>query len=355
MKMSVTRAGYFHRVAEKTPTRLWINNVTPKEARLALEAGAVGCTQNPTYPYKMLTHPVDSERSWAVLDDILAAEKDDGKAQGLFQYTMVKEIAKEFLPLYNSSSARMGFVTIQADPFHEQSDFILEWARLHCTEYPNIMAKIPAIPAGFAAMETLLAEGHPILATEVMSVSQMLDCAELYEEFLKKNGKAPVMYFAHIPGIFDEYIAQTVKRDGINISDEYIKQGGIAIAKRICSIAAERHYRIGLCSGGARALYHFTDLVGAPWSITINWQGAADALIAQDPPLTEPALDPTPFQLTRELCDKVPDFKKAYEEKGLSPAEYETFGPVALFRSNFESGWEKTLALIAQRRKEKGR
>ena len=39
---------YFKRVTDQTPTRFWINNVTAKEADMALEEGAVGCTQNPS-------------------------------------------------------------------------------------------------------------------------------------------------------------------------------------------------------------------------------------------------------------------------------------------------------------------
>jgi len=348
------KKGYFHRVTELSPTRLWINNVTPSEARLALEAGAVGCTQNPSYPYKMLIHPTDSRQAYSVLDGILQDEKDDNQAQCLFQYAMVKEIAKEFLPLYKASFGQLGFVTIQADPFHEQIDFILKWARYHTKEYPNIMVKIPAIPAGFAAIETLLSEGHPILATEVMTVTQFLDCAKIYERFIKKNEKVPVMYFAHIPGIFDDYITSAVKRDGIDIPDDYVWQGGIAVAKKINAILAENRFSIGFCSGGARGLHHFTELVGAPCSITINWEGTADKLIEQDPPVIQRFLGPVPPMVTDTLCDKIPEFRKAYEAKGLEPEEYEAFGPVALFRSNFETSWRKTLGLIAQRRKEKG-
>jgi len=40
-------AGYFHHVQAQTMTRFWINNVTREETRLAIEAGARGCTQNP--------------------------------------------------------------------------------------------------------------------------------------------------------------------------------------------------------------------------------------------------------------------------------------------------------------------
>lgn len=44
---------YFHRVAALTPTKMWINNVTPQEAEWAIAAGAMGCTQNPAYTPKM--------------------------------------------------------------------------------------------------------------------------------------------------------------------------------------------------------------------------------------------------------------------------------------------------------------
>ena len=39
---------YFQRVHEQTATRFWINNVTREQARISIEAGAVGCTQNPS-------------------------------------------------------------------------------------------------------------------------------------------------------------------------------------------------------------------------------------------------------------------------------------------------------------------
>jgi len=117
---------------------------------------------------------------------------------------------------------------------------------------------------------------------------------------------------------------------------------------------AEKRYSIGLCSGGARGLHHFTELVGAPCSITINWAGAADKLIEQNPPVVQRFLGPVPPAVTDTLCEKIPDFRKAFEAKGLKPEEYEAFGPVALFRSNFETSWQKTLELIVQRQEQKG-
>jgi hypothetical protein len=46
---------YFHRVQAQTATSFWINNVTRQEAELAIEGGAVGCTQPPFFPNKMLS------------------------------------------------------------------------------------------------------------------------------------------------------------------------------------------------------------------------------------------------------------------------------------------------------------
>ena len=54
-------SGYFKKVAAQTETRFWINNVTRKEADMALEEGAMGCTQNPSYTYKMLVNPEEGE------------------------------------------------------------------------------------------------------------------------------------------------------------------------------------------------------------------------------------------------------------------------------------------------------
>ena len=47
----------------------------------------------------------------------------------------------------------------------------------------------------------------------------------------------------------------------------------------------------------------------------------------------------TPEAIVEELLDKVPDFKRAYYEDGLSAKEFQDFGPVALFRSMFQDGW----------------
>ena len=94
-------------------------------------------------------------------------------------------------------------------------------------------------------------------------------------------------------------------------------------------------------------------MVGADASVTINWVGTADELLKLDPPVVQRFLQPAPHSVIDELCEKLPDFYKSYFVHAIEPEEYEEFGPVVLFRSMFESSWEKANGLIARRRKEK--
>ncbi|MBR2275445.1 MAG: hypothetical protein IJ873_05205, partial [Lachnospiraceae bacterium] len=139
-------ADYFKRVAKHTATRFWINNVTREEAELALNAGAVGCTQNPSYTWKMLSHETEGEYAKGFLREIIKEEPDDTEALVKLQKTLVGEVAKKFIPLYESSNKKLGYVSIQGDPFHEDADTIVRCARSNREAGPNIMAKIPVTP-----------------------------------------------------------------------------------------------------------------------------------------------------------------------------------------------------------------
>lgn len=112
---------YFQRVQEQTPTRFWINNVTREQARLAIAAGACGCTQNPAYTWKMLSNPEEKDYALEILGDIMAREKDDNEALVQLQYALVEKIAQIFLPIYEATGGKAGYVSIQGNPFREDT------------------------------------------------------------------------------------------------------------------------------------------------------------------------------------------------------------------------------------------
>jgi transaldolase len=341
---------YFKRVMQNTPTCFWINNVTREEAKLAIEAGARNCTQNPSYPWKIIYKSADGEHAKRMLDDIILSEKDDETALHKLQCALITDICRTFEPIFKSSGGKNGWVTVQASPIHEDLDTILTWGRIHHRAAPNMMLKIPATKAGIEALDILLREGCAVLATEVMSVAQVIDVCELYKKASSQMEQAPVMYLAHIAGIFDEHLQATVQKEGINVDPDALWQAGIIVAKKIRRVMDDRDYRVNMLSGGARGLQHFTEMVGARSGVTINWVNTADKLLELDGPAVDRfSAQPSPDAVD-ELLEKIPDFKKAYDRKGLAIEDYEAFGPVTRFRNAFESAWLKCLDYIAKRR-----
>jgi len=340
---------YFHRVKEQTPTKFWINNVTRNEARLAIDAGAVGCTQNPAYLWKLINSP---EKAYAIelLDSILKNEKDDNETLLKLQREVVAKIAEIFMPLYLESNGKQGFVSIQGDPFKEDLNSIIRSAHFNCEAGLNIMAKIPVTKEGLEAIEVLAAEKIPINATEVMAVKQALDVCEIYQKTVKKIKDPAPIYFSHITGIYDEYLKKNVEENSIVVSSDSLWQAGISIAKKIYWIVKEKGYPVGFIGGGARGLHHFTEMVGADCCVTINWKGTADLLIEQDPPVIQRFFQPTPDSVIDELLEKVEDYRKGYLINAIKPDEYEDFGPVVHFRRMFEEAWSNTLDFTKKRR-----
>lgn len=339
---------YFKRVRKQTATRFWINNVTHAQADLALTAGASGCTQNPAYTWKILNGSEDKSLADRLLSEIIKTERDDTKALVQLQRELVAGIAEHFMPLYKVSHGKEGFVSIQGDPLHEDVNTIIDCARFNCEKAPNIMAKIPVTEEGLKAIAILAKERIPINATECMAVNQVVRLCDTYVEATKDMENPAPIYFSLITGIYDQYLNTYVKERQIGISQDTLWQAGMTIAKKVHQLVAERRYPVGFIGGGARGLHHFTEMVGANASITINWTGTADKLIEQNPPVISRFNQPTPVSVDDELLEKIDEHRRAYFINGLSPEEYEEFGPVVLFRSNFVDAWNKALAYIAE-------
>ena len=343
--------GYFHRVAQTAKTRLWINNPTMSEVDKAIEAGAVSCTTNPTHTVKMLKTPSESEYVFKIIDHVIKEVKDDAEAAVLVQRGMVKLLMDQFLPLYEKNPGKEGFVSIQGDPnADEVADNIIQDALLNMKLGKNAIAKIPVTEAGLTAIEYLIGENVPIVATEIMGIAQAISACELYREVSGKTGKTPPLYITHISGIFDDYIKNAVKLAGTEISSDILWQAGIAVARKQYKLMKERNYPGIMLGGGARGLHHFTELVGGEMDITINWVGAADKLIELNPPVIYRMNTPVPQYVISELMEKLPDFKKAYMEDGLKVQEFKDYGPVVLFRSAFLKGWGNLMEAIKERR-----
>ncbi len=342
---------YFLRVVSQTPTEFWINNPTRRHAELAIKNGARGCTNNPSYSHKMIENPEEAPYALAILEQVLCEAADDNEAAEMLQRRLVKPIADRFMPMFEKSGGIDGFVSIQGDPIHEDDpDVVIRDAVANRQLSPNICCKVPTTTSGLTAMECLIEEDTPINATEIFGVSQMIAICEKYNSISHRTGKKPMFYMSHIAGIFDDYFRNYVAENQVDISPDVLWQAGLAVARKVYALMEERGYPAKFIGGGARGLHHFTEMVGGTCIITINWEGTADRLIEQDPPVVYRLFNPVPEKVTDELMEKLPDFRRAYSEDGLSVEEFEHFGPVQLFRSSFINSWQRVLSFIQQHR-----
>ncbi len=338
-------SGYFHRVTEETPTRLWLNNPTAEDMEQAIAAGAINVTTNPAYCWKLIQREPDYIR--AVIDSAVRETRDDDVAADLVYQRCASRVMTRFVPLHEESKSSHGYVTIQADPREDtDTDAIVNAALRHQRLGKNYMAKIPVIRAGALAIEALVTRDVPICATEVFSISQAIYICDLYERVAKKCGKHPPLYVTHITGIFDEYLQRIMVRDNVDIGPEALWHAGCIVARKEYRILRERGYEATLLGGGARGTHHFTELVGGDVHITINWSMAQE-LIESDEPVVSRINYEMPRDVIRELSSKLPDFRKAFDEDGLSLEEFEDFGPVQLFRNNFLEGYYRLLGFFS--------
>ena len=340
---------YIRRVLNETPTRLWINNPTGEEIGRALAAGAIAGTTNPSYCSKLL------QREPGYIGPIIASSAreiaDTDAAADLVYQRVTQRFMRAFLPLYQKSSGREGFVTMQDNPNQDEDpQAIVAAAHRHRQVGASYMAKIPVIEAGLEAMARLIPENIPICATECFSLSQAIAMCDLYESVGNKCGTYPPFFITHITGIFDEEIKSFVAREAVAIEPELAAQAGCIVARRIYKLIKKRGYRATLLGGGARGPEHFTEFVGGDLHITLNWDTIQE-LIAAAPPLVSRIDTEPPAEVIAELCRKLPDFSRAYHEDGLAPAEFKGFAPLQRFRNSFLKGWDDLRQALENSRK----
>ncbi len=348
------RNNYFDRVRALTPTKFWVNNVTREEARLGIEAGTSGCTQNPSYTWKMLSHPTEGAYARQLLSEALRESTDDNEVECILQRKLIKGISDIFMPLWKESHGKYGYVSIQGDPIHEDNpQVILDEARKNRVMNPNVMIKIPATKAGLQAMEILIEENTPINATEVMTVQQTIEICEMYMKISKKTGKKPVVYYSLITGIYNEWLRKDVAAKKVDINPDVLYQAGMVIAKKVYNLVHDRGYELGFIGGGVRTPDDFYQMVGGDVNITMNWLGAGSCqqLIEADGRVESRLFNPPQEQVIDELNAKLPQFREAYWENGLTTEDFEKNGAVEYFRDMFVDSWNKSLVVIAEERK----
>lgn len=315
-----------------TPTDYWNDSCSIEELTYGIEHGAVGATTNPQIVVMVLKK---EGHLWHERIRQIIAEHPTW-SENEITWRLVEEMAvrgaKLLQPAYERYQGKKGRLSIQTNPQnYRNADAIAQQAVYFNTLAPNMQVKAPVTAAGVKAIEEATYHGVSINATVSFTVPQMIAVGEAIDRGLARR-EAEGLDTAHMApvctmmiGRLDDWMKVVVKRDGIDIDPTYLDWAGIAAFKKAYAIYRERGYRTRPLAAAYRHLGHWSELIGGDIVLTIPYEWALK-INACDIPVVERMGNPVDPQIVETLYAKIPDFRRAYDEDGMAPAEFDGYG-----------------------------
>lgn len=320
------------RMTRTTSTVLWNDSADPSELSRSIGFGAVGATCNPVIALTALKADLPA---WRSRIGALAQERPTATESEL-GWACVEELsiaaAAQLHHLFVEHGGRNGRLSIQTDPrFWRDSDALVTQARYFDTLAPNVIVKIPATAAGIPAIEEATYHGVSINATVSFTVPQTIAVAEAIERGLRRreaeghdvSSMGPVCTI--MVGRLDDWMKVAADRRGVTLDPGYYEWAGVAAFKQAYRLYTERGYRTRLLSAAFRNHMHWSELVGGDVVISppFGWQEKLNASGIE--PL--PRIDvPVAEHVVAALYERLPEFRAAYDEDGLTVAEFDGYG-----------------------------
>jgi transaldolase len=320
-------------MTHSTPTSLWSDSAALAELSYTIEHGGVGATCNPVIVLEVIKKEADL---WNPRISALAAEMPHATEQEI-GWRLVEEIAVKraqlLRPVFDQHRGRNGRLSIQTDPnFYRDPDALLKQAlRFHALA-PNIIVKIPVTQAGVAAIEEATYHGISVNATVCFTLPQSIAVAEAVERGLKRREKerkdisAIGSVCTIMCGRLDDWLKVVAEKRDIILDPGYLEWAGVAVFKKTYGLYRDRKYRLRLLSAAFRNHMQWSEFIGGDVVISppYKWQVRFNSSDVSVIPRIDKPVRP---EIVEELLKKFPDFKRAYNEDGLTVSEFDTFGP----------------------------
>lgn len=313
-------------------TALWNDSADPDQLSRSIGFGAVGATCNPVIALAAIKADLPT---WQARLRELAAERPIAGESEL-GWLAVEELsvaaAELLLPSFERTGGRNGRLSVQTDPrLHRDPAALVEQA-VHFSEMaPNIIVKIPATAVGLVAIEEATYRGVSINATVSFTVPQAVAVAEAIERAMDRRAKdgLPEHEFGSVAtimgGRLDDWLKASAAKAGTLVPPGYLDWAGVAALKRAHHVFVERGYRIRVLSAAFRNHLQLSELVGGDLVISppFAWQQKINANDLALPARIDEPVDP---EIIDTLARLLPDFSRAYEPDGMTPAEFDDFG-----------------------------
>jgi transaldolase len=322
-----------HEMTETTPTCLWNDSASIQELTYSIEHGAVGATCNPVIVLGVLKKEMDF---WKPRLRNLIAERPTASEEEI-AWQLVREISVKgaalLKPIFDKEGGKNGRLSIQTDPrLFRDSKAILQQAIDFSQLAPNMIVKIPATSAGIPAIEEATYRGISINATVCFTLSQCVAVAEAVERGLQRREREGKEIASMGPvctimvGRLDDWLKVIIERENIATDPGYLEWAGVAVFKKTYKHFRERGYRIRLLSAAFRNHMHWSQFIGGDVVISppYSWQVRFNGSDISIRPRIDDAVDPA---IVQELSKKFGEFRRAYNEDGLTIQDFDGFGP----------------------------
>ena len=350
--LETTYKSPLHQTVSVYPTDFWNDSCSVEELEYAIEHGAVGATSNPTIVEQVLKQ---ERHLWEDrIHELIARNSswsDEDVMAKIFEEIALKG-AELLMPVFERENGMKGRLSIQTNPsYYRNRDKMVEQAVYYDSLAPNMQVKLPATSQGIAAVEEATYRRVNINATVSFTVPQAIAVGEAVDRGLQRREAEGLATDKMTPvttimvGRTDDWIQAVTKRDDITISPHYVPWAGVAVFKNARRIYAERGFRSRLLAAAYRHHLHWSEFIGGDIVLTIpsKWQKLFNSSTVEVKKRIDDPVDP---EIIAELRDRVPDFRQAYDEDGMTVAEFDTYGAtVRTLRGFIASYHELTRAI----------
>lgn len=173
--------------------RIWLDNLSRTLLRegtlqkLIAEDGVAGVTSNPSIFFKAISEsPYYRDEAAALRRDATLTPEQRYERLAVADIQAACDLLR---PLFDATRGDDGYVSLEVSPAlaHDAPGTIAAARRLKtAVSRENVLIKVPATPAGIAAIETLIGEGCSVNVTLMFSMAHVRNVAGAYRRGLDK-------------------------------------------------------------------------------------------------------------------------------------------------------------------------
>jgi len=280
---------------------------------------------------------------------------------------IVRRGAEMYLPVFERSRYRYGYLSGQVDPraLTDKEKMVsqaLELANLS----PNIMIKVPGSKEGYQVIKFLTSKGISTNNTLTFVLPQLMACAKAVREGLeiaKNNGVDLSRWRSVITHMTARYgdlgdLRKEAASLGVELTEADIRWAELAIFKKAYRLLKEGNYssKMLICSmrispilNGKRYCWHLEKLAGGDIVFTCPptfIEGVFEFLNETE---FRPQIDEEVPRVVLEKLLRIPYFEKAYYEDGMSPDEFNKHPALVATAIEFSKATEGIINFVANR------